>query len=339
MEKWTQNDYFSMANLFSRVRLKTGEFSRSRRALEDVTVFTSPTGEISHPRLGRPMPPRPLDGQPLPFDSPADRRVYFAQWLTSPSNPYFARSIVNRIWRNFMGRGLVDPVDDMRATNPASNEELLNALVQDFVGHGFDVRRLIATIMNSATYQTSSRPNEHNVQDEKYHSHYLLRRLPAEVLLDAFSEVTQVPEKFEGYPVGMRALQLPDTQVESYFLTAFGRPPRQETRESERQSAPTITQALHVINGETLNRKLRAPAGTVDMLLKLGLPDDQVVAYLYLTAFSRYPTDAERRGILDQLPQKEPGQSDSWDNSSSRRAALEDLMWAMLTGEEFMFNH
>ncbi len=339
MEKWTQSDYYSMANLFSRVRLKTGDFARSRRALEDVTVISSPTGEITHPRLGRPLPPRPLDGLPLPLDSPLDRRAYFAQWLTSPSNPYFARAVVNRVWRNFMGRGLVEPADDLRATNPPTNEELFTALVQDFVGNGFDVRHLIGTIMNSATYQTASQPNEQNVQDEKYYSHYILRRLPAEVLLDALSQVTQVPEKFEGYPVGMRALQLPDTQVDSYFLTVFGRPPRLETSESERQNDPTVTQALHIINGETLNRKLRALGGTVDMLLKLGLSTDRVVEYLYLAAFSRFPTQGERGEILAQLLKPQEDQSALWEAPGARRPVLEDLFWVMLTSNEFLFDH
>jgi hypothetical protein len=339
LEKWTQNDYYAMANLFSRVRLKTGQRSRGRRELEDVTVFTSPVGEIMHPRLGRPMPPRPLDAQPLPLDSPEDRRVYFARWLTSPENPYFARALVNRVWRNFMGRGLVEPVDDMRATNPPTNHELLEALVKDFAGHGFDVKNLIRTIMKSATYQTSSEPRRLNAQDEKYYSHYFIRRLPAEVLLDAISKVTQVPEIFEGYPVGLRSLQLPDTRVEDYFLTVFGRPPRQQTSESERQSQPNITQALHIINGQTLNNKLRAPGSTVDMMLKLGISDERVVEYLFLSAFSRYPTDVERNKFVDDLRGAGAKNGTPQDSAKSKRPALEDLMWAMLTSDEFMFNH
>ncbi len=333
MEKWTQTDYYAMANLFARVRLKTaGNF-------DDVTVYESPLGEINHPRLGRPLPPRPLDATPLSLDSPEDRRVYFAKWLTSPSNPYFARALVNRVWRNFLGRGLVEAVDDMRATNPPTNQELLNALVEDVAGHGFDVKRLIRAVMNSGTYQTSSEPNARNAQDEKYYSHYILRRVPAEVLLDALSQVTQVPEKFEGYPVGIRALQLPDTQVDSYFLTVFGRPPRQQTRESERTSEPNLTQTLHIINGETLNRKLRAPGGTVDMLLKLGLPDEQIVNYLFLSAFSRHPTDAERKQILEDLRSAETVPRPAEDASNPRRAVLEDLTWALLTSKEFVFEH
>ena len=154
-----------------------------------------------------------------------------------------------------MGRGLIEPVDDLRATNPATNDELPDELVKDFTAHNFDINHMIRTIMQSATYQASSEPLKENAGDDKYGSHYLIKRLPAEVLLDAYSQVTQEPEKFDGYPAGTRALQLPDTAVKSYFLDAFGRPARQQTRESERTSVPTITQALHIINGDTLNNK------------------------------------------------------------------------------------
>ncbi len=342
LDKWTRRDYFAMANLFSRVRLKTGEPAGSKPGvgtiLEDVTVFSSPTGDFDYPPLGRPLPPKPLDAKPLPLDSPLNRRAYFAEWLTSPQNRYFARALVNRVWRNFMGRGLVEPADDMRASNPPSNEDLLNALTKDFVDHRFDVNYLIRTIMNSATYQTASAPVPENVQDEKYYSHYVIRRLPAEVLLDAYSEVTEVPEKFDGYPLGMRALELPDTAVESYFLTAFGRPRREQTRESDRTSEPSITQALHVINGDTLNQKLRAPGGTVDMLLKLGLSNQRMVDYMFLSAFSRYPTEAERREIVQDLEATEAKNAPA-SAADSRRAALVDVAWAVMTSKEFMFNH
>ena len=330
-----------MANLFARVRLKTFAPSGFRPGVgplfNDVTVYSAPTGEFMDDRLMIPLPPKPLDAQALSSEIPGDTRFYFAKWLTSPENPFFARNIVNRIWRNFMGRGLIEPVDDLRDTNPATNDELLNALVKDFVAHGYDVDYLIRTIMRSATYQASSKPLKENADDDKYGSHYLIRRLPAEVLLDAYSQITQIPEKFEGYPAGMRGLQLPDTAVQSYFLTAFGRPARQQTRESERTSVPTITQALHIINGDTLNDKLRAPGNSLDMLIRLGFSDAQIVDYLYLAALSRHPTDAERSTLLHALDtaehEKIPGVEDS------RHAALIDMSWALLTGEEFMFEH
>jgi hypothetical protein len=341
LAKWTQKDYYGMANLFARVRLKTFAPSGSRPGVgllfNDVTVYSAPTGEFMDDRLMIPLPPKPLDAAALSSEVPGDTRQYFAKWLTSADNPFFARNIVNRIWRNFMGRGLIEPVDDLRDTNPATNDELLNALVKDFVEHNFDVDYLIRTIMQSATYQTSSKPLKENADDDKYGSHYLIRRLPAEVLLDAYSQVTQVPEKFEGYPAGMRGLQLPDTAVESYFLTAFGRPVRQQSRESERTSVPTITQALHIINGDTLNNKLRAPGNSIDMLIRLGFDDGQIVDYLYLASLSRHPTDAERAALVKALAAAEQEKIAGVDDP--RRSALNDMAWALLTGEEFMFDH
>jgi hypothetical protein len=341
LAKWTQKDYYGMANLFARVRLKTFAPSGFRTAVgplfNNVTVYSAPTGEFMDDRLMIPLPPKPLDATALSSETPGDTRQYFAKWLTSPENPFFARNIVNRVWRNFMGRGLIEPVDDLRDTNPATNEELLNALVQDFIAHNYDVDYLIRTIMQSATYQASSRPLKENADDDKYGSHYLIKRLPAEVLLDAYSQITQVPEKFEGYPAGMRGMQLPDTAVKSYFLTSFGRPVRQQTRESERTSVPTITQALHIINGDTLNNKLRAPGSSVDMLIRLGFSNSQIVDYLYLTSFSRHPTDAESSTLTQAISVAEKQKVAGVDDP--RGAALVDLSWALLTSKEFMFNH
>jgi hypothetical protein len=341
LAKWTQKDYYGMANLFARVRLKTFAPSGVRPGVgplfNDVTVYSAPTGEFMDDRLMIPLPPKPLDAAALSSEIPGDTRQYFAKWLTSPENPFFARNIVNRIWRNFMGRGLIEPVDDLRDTNPATNDDLLNALVKDFIAHNYDVDYLIRTIMRSATYQASSKPLKENADDDKYGSHFVIRRLPAEVLLDAYSQVTQVPEKFEGYPAGMRGMQLPDTAVKSYFLTAFGRPSRQQTRESERTSVPTITQALHIINGDTLNDKLRAPGSSIEMLIRLGFSDEQIVDYLYLAALSRKPTESERSALLKALASAEQEKIAGEDDA--RRAALIDMSWALLTGEEFMFNH
>ncbi|MBA3441593.1 MAG: DUF1553 domain-containing protein [Pyrinomonadaceae bacterium] len=324
LEKWTQKQYYGFANLFTRVKLKNGA------APGDVSVYTSPTGDINHPRLGRPVAPRPLDGEELSYDSTKDRRVHFAEWLTSPKNPHFARMLVNRVWKNFMGRGLVDPVDDMRATNPPSNDELMTALEQDFIKHNFDVKHLIRTVMNSATYGLSSATNETNAKDDRYYSHFIARRLPAEVILDGLSQVTGVPTKFEGYPAGTRALQLPDSRIDSYFLTVFGRPERLITAESERQQDPTLTQALHVINGKTINEKLRASDGAVEHFTKSNLADAEVIEHLYLAAYSRQPKAEEKAKLTQALAQQ---------SGDARRQMLEDLMWAVLTGREFLFNH
>lgn len=323
LEKWTQTDYYGFANLFARVSLKSGSTSGE-------TVFSSSAGEINHPRLGRPLAPRSLDGAPMTVDSGEDRREYLARWATSPENLYFARAVVNRVWANFFGRGLVHPVDDLRATNPASNEELFEAVTKDFVARGFDIKRLIKTILNSATYQLSSETNEANVKDDRYYSHYIVRRLPAEVILDALSQVTGVPERFTGFPVGTRAMQLPDTRVESHFLTVFGRPERINTSAAERQEDPNLAQALHIINGETLNRKLMAVGGALDSLLKLGMSNRSIVDHLYLSAYSRYPSAEEREKILAAT---------EGENGEARRRVFEDLAWAIFTSKEFLFNH
>jgi hypothetical protein len=341
LAKWTQKDYYGMANLFARVRLKTFSPSGARPGIgplfNNVTVYSAPTGEFTDDRYMTVLPPKPLDAKALPEAIPGDTRLYFAKWLASPDNPFFARNIVNRLWRNFMGRGLVEPVDDLRATNPATDDELVEELVKDFTAHNFDINYLIRTIMQSATYQTSSEPLKENAGDDKYGSHYLIKRLPAEVLLDAYSQVTQEPEKFAGYPVGTRALQLPDTAVKSYFLDAFGRPARQQTRESERTSVPTITQALHIINGDTLNNKVRAPDNSIGALIKRGLSDEQIVNDLYFRSFSYYPKETERDALVKALHSAEQQKAVGVDNP--RRDALNDIMWAMLTSEAFMFNH
>jgi len=333
LEKWTQNDYYQFANLLSRVSQKDGVEGG------DVAVYTSAAGDVNHPRLAKPLPPKPLDGEPIALDAEKDRRMHLAEWLTSPGNPYFARAVVNKIWANFLGRGLVDPVDDMRATNPASNEKLLGALSKDFVEHHFDVKYLIRRIMSSATYQLSSRANEGNAGDEVYYSHYIVRRLPAEVVLDAITQVVRVPTRFRGYPEGTRALQLPDTQVNSYFLTVFGRPPRINADAAEREHAPTIKQALHVINGETLNEMLRAEDNAIDMYVKLGFSNDRVLEHLYLSAFSRYPSQEEKARLTEALVEAEAQTAADPLERDPRRKPLEDLMWALLTGKEFLFNH
>jgi hypothetical protein len=312
-----------MANLFARVGVKNGT-----SAGENI-VFAKPAGDVLHPRLARALPPTPLDGKSIAIEDPADRRIAFAAWLTSPENAMFSRTVVNRVWANFMGRGLVDPVDDLRATNPASNEELLAALSEDFVAHGYDLRHLIRTIMNSAVYQLSSEANATNQADNVYYSKHIIRRLSAEVILDAMSQVTGAPSSFAGYPAGTRAMQLPDTQVKSEFLTSFGRPARNICDAAERSAEPTIAQALAVINGDTLNKKLSAADGTLALLIKLGMSDRRILEFVSLSAFSRYPSEKERTSLAALENARADG----------HRQALEDMVWAMLTSKEFLFNH
>jgi hypothetical protein len=333
LEKWTQKQYYELVNLFARVGLKNGNEAG------DVVVYAKDTGDVLHPKLLKPLPPTPLDGVSMSLDDPSDRRIHFADWLISPQNTYFARSLVNRVWANFMGRGLVESVDDVRATNPASNEELFAALSDDFIKSGYSVKRLIRTIMNSGAYQLSADSNAENQMDTKYYSRYFVKRLPAEVLLDVMSQVTGVPTKFGGYPAGTRALQLPDVQVQSQFLSAFGRPKRIICDAGERSSEPNIAQALHVINGDTLNKKLSDPNGYAALAVKLGLSDSRILDDLYLSAFSRYPTEQEKQPLLDALRKARTSTGSPDVQREVHRHALEDMMWAMLSSKEFLFNY
>lgn len=330
LEKWTQDDYYGMANMFARVKYKNGQLGN------DTKVVVDTFGDILHPRLGMPVPPRPLDGQPLELASTKDRRVDLAEWLTSPDNPYFTRAIANRVWRNFMGRGLVEPEDDLRLTNPATNEPLLDALARDLIEHDYDLKHLMRTIMNSAAYQRSSQPSDPDLPDDRYYSQYIIRRLSAEVILDAYSQVTGVPTPFDGYPKGFRALQLPDSQVGSYFLTAFGRPQRTQTCSCERTEDSNIAQTLHVANGDTLNKKLSDERCFITALVNDNVSDEDALHSIYLRALARPPRPEEREKALALLADSVKSAADP---KKERRLALEDLTWAVLSGKEFLFNH
>jgi Protein of unknown function (DUF1553)/Protein of unknown function (DUF1549)/Bacterial Ig-like domain (group 2) len=338
LEKWTQDQYWSMANLFAQVGVKNGDRGG------EFFVQSLAEGDVLHPRRGVPMPPTPLDGEPIPGN--LDRRQYFAQWLTSPENPYFARALVNRVWRNFLGRGLVEAEDDLRQTNPPSNEELFDVLAKDFVAKGYDVKQLMRTIMNSAAYQRSSAPLAGNKSDDRYYSRYLIRRLPAEVVLDAYSYATQVPTAFTkiavgssggdsptgDYPLGTRALQLPDTQLVSQFLDAFGRPERGQTCSCERQQESSVTQALHLNNGQTLNDKLRDKKSRVEEWLKANVSDREAIHRVFTLALCRPPTAEEEARFTKIMTEA------AQDPQGTRREAIEDLFWSVLTGREFLFN-
>jgi hypothetical protein len=333
LERWTLDDYYGMANLFARVRLKDG------RTEGDVIVLAATDGDVKHPtRLATPLP-KPLDGQALSLDDPRDRRQHLADWLTSPDNPYFARAVVNRVWANHMGRGLVESVDDMRLTNPPSNGPLLAALTKDFVDGGYDVKRLIRTIMNSAAYARAASSLPENAADDRFHSHFLAKRMGAEVLLDTYSQVLGVPTDFPDYPQGLRALQLPDTNVVSYFLSAFGRPVREFTCECERTEEPNVTQTLHLANGESLNGKLKNPTGTLDTWMKSGKTDAELVDELYLSTLSRPASPGERDAILALVAEAVSGAADDAAKAVARRQAWEDVCWAVLTSKEYLFVH
>jgi hypothetical protein len=346
LEKWTQDQYWSMANLFSQIAIKNGDRPG------EFNLQSTREGDVLHPRRGTAPTPMPLDGKPLGEPRPSgsgvhkDRRDYFADWLTSPDNPYFAKALVNRVWRNFMGRGLVEAEDDLRQTNPASNEELLDALAKDFVQKKYNVKQTIRTIMNSAAYQRSATPQAANKGDDRYYSRYLIRRLPAEVVLDAYSYLTKVPTAFTqvavgssggnaataDYPLGTRALQLPDTQLVSQFLDAFGRPERGQTCACERGQESSVTQALHLNNGQTLNDKLRNKKSRIEDWLQEKISDDEAIRRVFLLALCREPNAQETDRFRKIMA--EAGR----DPQATRREVLEDLCWSVLTGREFLFN-
>lgn len=342
LEKWTNDQYYAFANLFARTRAKGwGGDSRSGDGLR--TLVTTSSGDLVQPRTGRPQLPAPLDGDSIPPESARDRREVAAEWLTSPDNRMFARSITNRVWKNFFGVGLVEQVDDMRASNPASNEDLLNAASQYLVESGFDIKSLIRTILQSEAYQRSSEAIPENEGDTRYYSRYFPRRLMAEVLLDAVSFVTDVPTQFnrivypgadtratDAYPGGTRAIQLHDSAVESYFLQTFGRNQRRITCECERSDEPSMVQVLHLSNGNTLNDKLAAPENRLSRWLTDFKDDDKLVDEIFVTTLGRRPTEAESSEIL-MLLREHP--------SEERRVILEDTLWGILSSREFLFNH
>lgn len=324
LEKWTNDQYYAMANLYARVRVKDADGAGHR------IVFNSDEGDLVQPLRGEAQPPTPLDGEPLPPGSNVDRRGHLANWVVSPDNPYFARAISNRVWANFFHKGLVESVDDLRLTNPASNELLLAAVSQHLVEHEFDLKALMRTILRSETYQRDSTPLEGNVADERFYSRYYPRRLMAEVLLDITSQVTMVPTMFNGYPSGWRAIQLPDSSVDSYFLKTFGRPDRVITCECERTEAPSMVQVLHLSNGETLNAKLEAAGNRIEKLVANDAAPESIIEEAYLTALCRFPTKSEEKQLLQVFAETPTEQ---------RRMAVEDLFWSILTSKEFLFNH
>lgn len=329
LEKWTNDQYYGFANLFSRVRGK-GWGGDYRNGDGNRVIFTATEGELIQPRSGKPQPPRPLDGQPIPFNSTRDRRLVLAKWLTSPSNPYFTRAIVNRVWANFLGVGIVEKVDDLRLTNPPSNEALLSKLSEELVRQKYNLKPLMKLILNSQTYQRSSKFLPGNAADTRFYSRYYPRRLKAEVLLDAVSQATGSLTVFKGFPKGTRAMQLPDANVASYFLNTFGRPDRIITCECERSDEPSMTQVLHLVSGDTFNRKIEAKDNRLTKLLKAKKTDAQIVDQLYLAALTRLPTSRERQQILAVLKTTP---------ASEKRQAFEDLFWGILSSKEFLLNH
>ncbi|HET6572240.1 MAG TPA: DUF1553 domain-containing protein [Fimbriiglobus sp.] len=330
-EKWTQDDYYGLAAVFARVKSRPTAGAGPKpdpKAPTAEVVTIARSGEVTQPRTGQTMKPTFPGAGPADVKPGQDRRAVFAAWLTEPDNPFFAKSVANRTWFHLMGRGIVDPVDDFRDSNPSCNDELLDALAKDFADHGYDLRRLVTTIMKSRTYQLSALPNETNQDDAKYFSHAVTKLLSAEQLLDALGDVTGVPEKFAGLPAGTRAVQLPDGEVNHPFLKTFGQPARELACECERESDGNLAQALQLINGPTVNDKVRSPSNRLAALLSSKKPGEQVLEELYFTALSRAPEPDEVTAALAHVAR-----------AKDKRKGWEDVLWAILNTREFLFRH
>jgi len=321
-ERWSQADYTALAGFFTGVKLK--------KLPNGTEAIVSLGGkDLPHPRTGEPVPAKALGAVETDLNEVTDRRVALADWLTQPNNDFFARAIANRTWAHYMGRGLVEPVDDMRETNPATNEPLMEALSQHMVDVGFDLKAFTRTLLKSQVYQLGSEANESNQDDQQNFSHAVYKALPAEALLDAISQSTGVAEKFNGWPEGYRAIQIWDNRMPSYFFTIFGRPVRATVCECERSGEPSISQALHLLNSPEIMAKIQHREGTARRLADSELTADELIDELYLTTLSRFPNDEERGLMREAFVGQE----------ASRQAAVEDVLWALLNTKEFIFNH
>ncbi|MGB7347425.1 MAG: DUF1549 and DUF1553 domain-containing protein [Pirellulaceae bacterium] len=320
-DRWTMDDYYGFASFFSQIGRKQAEDYREQ------IVYNRFSGEVNHLVTKKPVPPKFLGGE-SPETKGKDRREVVANWLTSPENPFFAKSIANRVWAHYMGVGLVDQVDDIRVSNPASNPELFDKLGEKLVEYKYDFRRLVRDICTSDAYQRSSATNDTNQHDNRNYAHAVIRRVPAESLLDCISLVTNSPDKFTGLPLGARAVQIADGKTTNYFLTTFGRSPRATVCDCEASTDPSLSQALHLLNGSSVSEKI-ARGKLIDTWLKEDkLSPEEIIDRIYLRSLSRKPTDEERKGLVEKLGEDE-----------NKSPALQDIFWAVLNSREFVFNH
>ena len=318
-DQWTMEDYRGFVAFFTQVGRKNGEDPRER------IVFNRGDGESKHPVGDRVIPPKFLGGN-APDCKGKDRRQVLADWIAAPENPWFPRHIANLIWAQYMGRGIVEPVDDVRISNPPSNPELLDLLAKKIVEYNYDLKRIVRDICTSRTYQLTTRPNDTNALDDRNFAHATIRRMRAEVMLDCISQVTETQDKYRGLPTGARAVEIADGRTSNYFLTTFGRATR-ETICSREEVGPTLSQALHLINGNTIEQKI-SQGGVIKKLMDLKLTPPEVAQELYVRCFGREPTDHE-------IKQLEP----HWGVSEQQPAVFHDMFWALLNAKEFMFNH
>jgi hypothetical protein len=319
-DRWTQDEYFSFASFFSQVGRKRGADPREN------IIYNRKTGEINHPVHKKPMTPKFLGDDTPEIPKGSDRREVLAQWLASPKNPFFARNLANLVWAHFFGQGIIEPVDDVRVSNPPSNPELLDELSAKFTEYNYDFKKLVRDVCNSRIYQLSTKTNASNETDTRNFARSQLRRLRAEVMLDVISQATETKNKFQGLPLGAKAIQIADGRVSNYFLTTFGRAKRETVCSCEVVMEPSLSQALHLLNGDTTNNRIKQ-GKVVDSSIKAGKKPDQIVDELYLRCYSRKPSTAEKANLLASLDSENP------------REGLEDVFWALLNSKEFMFNH
>ena len=321
-EKWTQNQYYQMGAFFARVGFKPGSQGG------DESIFAKDSGEVLHPKTNLAVMPLVPVGKMPKTAALADRRTQFADWLTTAENPFFSRAMVNRLWSYLLGKGIIDPVDDIRASNPPSNPELLEALNTDFVKHGFRLKHVIRTIVLSRTYQASLSTNKWNIDDTNNFSHALPRRLESEQLFDALNQATGTRSKFTGVPEGTRATQLPDASAGGDgFLLLFGRPPRESPCECERTSNVSLGQALNLINGPTISDAIANPTGRLASFIKTNPTDTQLVEEIFLAVLCRKPTAKETVNSLSHLKA-----------SDNHLEGAQDVMWALINSPAFLFN-
>lgn len=319
-DRWTLNDYYGFTAFFAQVGRKPGDDPR------EMVVFDRKDGETKHPVTGAVVRPKFLGGD-TPDLTGQSRREVLARWLTSSDNPYFARNVANIVWAHFLGRGIIEPVDDVRISNPASNPELLDALAEHLVSYHFDVKQLVRDICTSRTYQLSTEPNATNASDERNFAHAAIRRIRAEVLRDCISQVTDTQDKFPGLPRGAKAVEIPDGNTSDYFLTAFGRASRTTVCSCEVKVDPNLSQALHLLNGDTIQNKIEQ-GGVVKALLKKGQTPEQIISDLYMRCLSREPTSDEMAKLKQFF---KPG--------AAPAPVLNDVFWSLLNAKEFVFNH
>jgi len=321
-ERWTMDDYYSFSAFFAQIGRKQADDPR------EIVVFNSGGGEVGHLQGGRAMPPKVL-GVDTPADLQGrDRREVLADWMVSPDNPWFAKVFANRVWAHFMGKGIVDPPDDVRVTNPPVNPELFDMLGQKFIESGYDLRAIVRDICNSRTYQLSTHANDTNKTDLTNFSHRIPRRISAEQLLDVICQVTETPEKYRGLPVGARATQVADGNTGNYFLSIFGRPARTSACTCDRRGEPTLSQALHLINGDTIANRIKSDRGRLARLVTEQKPTADITKELYLAAYSRPPNEEELARAEQYIAE-----------SADPKQGYEDLFWAVLNSKEFVFHH